>query len=66
VPGYWKYKNGKSEEDEIKDNKKDVRALNHLLRASRKIESSDQLLTRLMNDCVAKITTEVEDYNPEE
>jgi len=66
VPGYWKYKKGKSEEDEIKDNKKDVRALKRLLKASRKMQSSDQLLNKLLTECVAEITSKVEEYNPEE
>jgi hypothetical protein len=66
VPGYWKYKKGKSEEDEIKDIKRDVRELKRLLDGDRKMLSSDQLLKKLMTECVAEITSRVENYNPEE
>lgn len=66
VPGYWKYKKGKSEEDEIKDNKKDVRDLKQLLDASRKIDSADQILDKLVTAAIGEITSKIDHYNPED
>jgi hypothetical protein len=65
IPGYWKYKSKKSSEDVQKDNKSDIKKLQNLLKADKKIESASTLLNGLIGKSVKEITTKVDKYNPE-
>lgn len=65
VPGYWKNKERKSAEDVVRDEKKEVKALNRLLVAKRDIDSSHKLLNELLSKCVKEISRKADKYNPE-
>lgn len=65
VPGNWKYKDSKSPEDIIKDEKKDVRQLQQLLKAKQSITPAANLLGDLINQAVGNISDNIDKYNPE-
>ena len=65
VPGYWKSRSYKSDQDVIKDNWSDVNALRKLLSAKRNMKPVSTLLDELMDESVKKIVVKVNDYNPE-
>ena len=65
IPGYWKYKNRDSKEDNQKDNKSDIDKLKNLLKASKTIKSSQTLLNELISVASKEITLDVTKYNPE-
>ncbi|MEZ5084039.1 MAG: hypothetical protein R2750_11415 [Bacteroidales bacterium] len=65
VPGNWKYKDSKSPEDIVKDEKKDVRELRQLLKAKQRITPAANLLGELVNQAVGTITGSVDNFNPE-
>ncbi|MBN2173852.1 MAG: hypothetical protein JW731_06960 [Bacteroidales bacterium] len=66
VPGYWKYKDRKSSEDVVKDEKGEIRKLKNLIGASQSIKSSVVLLNELINEATNRIKNKVDLYNPEE
>ncbi|MFO7789918.1 MAG: tetratricopeptide repeat protein [Bacteroidota bacterium] len=66
VPGYWKHKNSKSDEDVIKDNRRHVRALQSLLSARKKIKTHEALSNELLNEVTSKVVRQVNNYNPEQ
>ncbi|MGC9330739.1 MAG: hypothetical protein ACP5DZ_02545 [Bacteroidales bacterium] len=66
VPGYWKYKNIDSNEDVIKDNHRDISALQSLLSARTKIKTHDALANELIDDITGRIVEQVNNYNPEQ
>lgn len=65
VPGYWKYKNRDSEKDNVKDNKSDINKLHKLLKASKKIKSTQSLLNQIVNSSVKEVSKKINKYNPE-
>lgn len=65
IPGYWKSRSYKSNQDVIEDNWGDVNALRKLMNAKRNIKSASTLLDELMDESVKKIVVKVNDYNPE-
>ena len=65
IPGYWKYKDRKSEKDNIKDNKSDIKRLQNLLKADKKIESAQTLFNKLVNSSTKDLTEKINKYNPE-
>jgi hypothetical protein len=66
VPGNWKYKDRKSAEDVVKDNKKDVRELQGLLDARQKLKSASEMLDDLVKQSAEIIVNKIDNYNPEE
>ena len=65
VPGYWKYAKKKSTEDIIKDNSKDRKKLKNLLKADKKIHSTNYLINNLYKEIISEITYKIDQYNPE-
>jgi len=65
IPGYWKYKDRKSEKDVQKDNKTDIKKLQNLLKADKNIKSSNTLLNEIVNKTTKDLTEKVNKYNPE-
>jgi len=65
VPGYWKSRGYKSDQDIIKDNWNDINTLKKLLRADQKIKPVSVLLDELVDQSIDKIVEKVDDYNPE-
>ena len=65
VPGYWKYQDRKSSEDNVKDNQSDINRLKNLLGASKEIKSTTELLDEVIKQSVQRITDKVNKYNPE-
>lgn len=65
VPGYWKYKDRKSPEDNVKDNQSDINRLKNLLNASKEIKSTTELLDEVIKQSVQRISDKVNKYNPE-
>ncbi|MFP4663077.1 MAG: hypothetical protein ACLFM1_01495 [Bacteroidales bacterium] len=65
VPGYWKNKHSKSEEDVIKTDRNSLRNLHRLLSARKKIKTYETLTNELMEVITNKAATAVNDYNPE-
>ncbi|HAN17550.1 MAG: hypothetical protein A2X13_03040 [Bacteroidetes bacterium GWC2_33_15] len=65
VPGYWKYKDRKSPEDNVKDNQSDINRLKNLLNASKDIKSTTELLDEVIKQSVQRISDKVNKYNPE-
>jgi len=65
VPGYWKSRGYKSDQDVIRDNRNDVNALKKLLRTDQKMKPVSALLDELVDQSVDKIVEKVDDYNPE-
>ena len=65
VPGYWKSKMYKSNQDVIKDNWNDINSLKNLLRADQKLKPVSVLLDELVDQSIEKIVDKVDDYNPE-
>ncbi|MCK5168841.1 MAG: hypothetical protein KAQ75_03090, partial [Bacteroidales bacterium] len=65
IPGYWKYKDRKSEKDNIKDNKSDVKKLQKLLKADKNIKSAQTLFNKLVANSTSEITEKINKYNPE-
>jgi hypothetical protein len=66
VPGYWKHKNSDSDEDVIKDGRREINALQSLLSARTKIKTHDALANELMDDITGRIVEQVNNYNPEQ
>ncbi|MGM0625022.1 MAG: hypothetical protein ACQES0_04000 [Bacteroidota bacterium] len=65
VPGYWKNKHSKSEEDEIKTDRNSLRNLHNLLSARKKIKTYETLTNELMQVITSRTATAVNNYNPE-
>lgn len=65
VPGYWKSKSYKSEDDIIKDNWSSLAALRGLLKADDNLKPVSSLLNELVGESSSKIVKKVDDYNPE-
>lgn len=65
VPGNWKYKDTKTVEDVIKDDKKEVRELQNLLGARQVPKSASVMLDELVQQSVRIITNKIDSYNPE-
>lgn len=65
VPGNWKFKDSKSIEDIVKDDKKEVRKLQRLLDARQEIKPSANLRAELINQAISAIVSRVDKYNPE-
>ncbi|MCF8304655.1 MAG: hypothetical protein K9I94_15375 [Bacteroidales bacterium] len=65
VPGYWKYKNKKSEDDEIKDKFFARLELNSLLKGRREIRTIGSLQNDALNEGADRIATKINLYNPE-
>ncbi|MCD4697238.1 MAG: hypothetical protein K8S16_13455 [Bacteroidales bacterium] len=65
VPGYWKYKDKRSVEDVVRNEKKEVRALKRLLDSKHKIKTATAMLNELIEQSVKSITSKVDAYNPE-
>jgi len=63
VPGYWKYKDRKSPEDNVKDNQSDINRLKNLLNASKDIKSTTELLDEVIKQSVQRISDKVNKYN---
>jgi hypothetical protein len=65
IPGYWKYKERKSEKDVQKDNKSDINRLQNLLKADKNIKAANTLLNEIVKKSTKEITEKVNKYNPE-
>ncbi len=66
IPGYWKYKNRDTKEDVKDDNKNDIRKLQNLLKADKKIKPAQDLLNELIDQSVKNATSVINKYNPEQ
>ncbi len=66
IPGSWKYKERKTTQDIIKDDKNEIKALRRLLDADRKIKSSTSLLGDLVKESISKMASKINSYNPED
>jgi len=65
VPGYWEFVNKKSEKDKINDSTTEVNALKSLLKASKSIESTDALQSKVFDDIAKRVSSKINQYNPE-
>ena len=66
IPGNWKYKDTKTVEDVVRDNKKDVRELQKLLDARQVLKSASVMLNDLVKRSTGIIINKIDYYNPEE
>lgn len=65
IPGYWKSKSYRSDQDIIKDNSSDVNALRSLVDANQKAKPVSALLDELLDQSIDQIVYKIDDYNPE-
>lgn len=66
VPGYWKSRSSNlSQQDIVKDNRSDVRGLQSLLSANKKVKPVSVLIEELTDKSVGKIVKKIDEYNPE-
>ncbi|MGM0567089.1 MAG: tetratricopeptide repeat protein [Bacteroidota bacterium] len=65
VPGYWKYRRKDSREDEIKNNNKDISALQRLVNAKRSIEPAQALSEQVMEKVALDAARKINAYKPD-
>jgi hypothetical protein len=65
VPGEWKSISKKSEDDRVYDNANAVKKLRADFTARKQAKSLSELENALIEKCVSKITSQVENYKPE-
>ncbi|MCF8232544.1 MAG: hypothetical protein K9J27_10180 [Bacteroidales bacterium] len=65
IPGYWKYKNRKSDQDRKSDNFLARMHLNQLLKGNKKIQSIDYLTEKVIEKGTNLLTRKINAYNPE-
>ncbi len=66
IPGYWKHKKSDSDEDVIRNNRNDIRALHSLLNARKKIKTHEALSNELIGDISNRVVQQINNYNPEQ
>ncbi|GAF01483.1 hypothetical protein [Saccharicrinis fermentans] len=65
VPGTWKYQTKSNAADKVYDDASSVNKLRQLFEGNRTAKTLTQLENTLMNNCVAQITQEIKNYQPE-
>lgn len=65
LPGYWKYKNVDSVEDEIYNSQNTYNQLQTLLNARREIKSIEQLANEINNKLASSVAKKIKHYDPE-
>lgn len=65
VPGYWRYRRRGSDQDEVKNNYKDIRALQRLVKAKRSIEPAQALSEKVMEQVAHNAARKINSYKPD-
>jgi hypothetical protein len=65
VPGFWKWKNLDSKEDNVKSNQAEVRNLQDLFTSRRQLKSTDELISEMLESSSMRAGQKIVDYNPE-
>lgn len=65
LPGYWKYKNVDSVEDEIYNSQSAYNQLQTLLNARREIKSVEQLVNEVNSKLASSVAKKIQYYDPE-
>jgi len=65
VPGYWKYRKSKSDEDKVYDDYSSRNRFDRMFRSKRSIKSVDDMRRDALRNAANRIAQRVEMYNPE-
>ncbi|MCT4638881.1 MAG: hypothetical protein N4A72_14360 [Bacteroidales bacterium] len=65
VPGYWKYKKSKSDEDKVYDDYSSRNRFDRMFRSKRSIKSVEDMRRDVLRNAANRIAQRVEMYNPE-
>ncbi len=65
VPGYWKYADKESAEDQIYDSEQAVKQLHALFKANKEATSIQKLEEIVLKDCALAVAKSIQSYQPE-